>query len=164
MRYRKEWLKLLLEIEKGIRQTNRDLELIGRDELQVIRQQWLKDPNEPDWVDSLPKIYREVYPDDTIEWIKNDAGAFTEPDAAILNALEAEKGVPAVLIMKLIDAELSFSGLTRRKGILGELQRILEQDWGSLDEALERRSTPSSDDMYKAAFESLKAEYDDLLQ
>lgn len=164
MKYRKEWLKLLLEIEKGIRQTDHDLELIGRDELQVIRQQWLKDPNEPDWVDALPKIYSEVYPDHAIEWIKNDAGAFTAPDAAILNDLEVEQGVPAVLIMKLIDAELSFSGLSRRKGILSELQRILEQDWGALDEALERRATPSTHDTYKIAFDSLKAEFDGLLQ
>ncbi|UZE31147.1 DNA phosphorothioation system sulfurtransferase DndC [Pseudomonas asplenii] len=164
MRYRKEWLKLLLEIEKNIRQGGNNLELIGRDELQVIRQQWLKDPNEPDWIDALPKIYNEIYPNDPIEWIKNDAGAFTAPDAAILNALEAEQGVPAVLIMKLIDAELSFSGLSRRKGILNELQRILEQDWGGLDDALERRSTPSTHDTYKTAFDSLKAEFDGLLQ
>nr|GEY10450.1 hypothetical protein [Tanacetum cinerariifolium] len=60
MKYRREWLKLLLEIEKGIRETDREIELIGRDELQVIRQQWLKDPNEPDWIDSLPKIYGEI--------------------------------------------------------------------------------------------------------
>lgn len=164
MKYRKEWLKLLLEIEKGIRETDRDIELIGRDELQVIRQQWLKDPNEPDWIDSLPKIYAEVYPTDAVEWIKNDAGAFTEPDAAILSALEQEHGVPAVLIMKLIDTELSFSGLSRRKGILEELQKILEQDWGGLDEAMERRAVPKVNDTYKTAFESLKAEIDGLLQ
>lgn len=164
MEYRKEWLKLLLEIEKGIRQSGNDIELIGRDELQAIRQQWLKDPNEPDWVDALPKIYSEVYPDDAIEWVKNDAGVFTAPDAAILQALEAERGVPAVLIMKLIDAEQSFSGLSRRKGILAELQRVLEQDWGGLDEALERRAAPSTHNTHKTAFDSLKAEFDGLLK
>ncbi|WP_122605670.1 DNA phosphorothioation system sulfurtransferase DndC [Pseudomonas viridiflava] len=164
MKYRKEWLQLLLEIEKGIRETDRELELIGRDELQIIRQQWLKDPNEPDWVDSLPKIYAAVYPDDCIEWIKNDAGSFTEPDAKILGALEEEKGLPAVLIMRLIDAELSFSGLSRRKGILDELQKILEQDWGELDEALERHSVSRNQDTHKSAFESLKSELDGLLQ
>lgn len=164
LHYRKEWLKLLLTIESGIRQSGHNIELIGRDELQLIRQQWLLDPNEPDWVDMLPKIYAEVYPDDPIEWIKNDAGAFTAPDAEILQALEAESGVPAVLIMKLIDAELSFSGLSRRKGILEALQKVLEQDWDGLDEALERRATPPSHDMYKTAFNALKAEFDGLLQ
>ncbi|MCS8830511.1 DNA phosphorothioation system sulfurtransferase DndC, partial [Pseudomonas aeruginosa] len=126
-----------LHIEKGIRAGGHDIDLIGRDELQVIRQQWLKDPNEPDWLDSLPKIYSEVYPEDHIDWIKNDAGAFTEPDAVILAELERTKGVPAALIMKLIDSELSFSGLSRRKGILDDLQRVLEQDWGGLEAALE---------------------------
>lgn len=162
--YRKEWLKTLLEIERKIRDAGRDIELIGRDELQVIRQQWLKDPNEPDWVDSLPRIYASVYPEDQIEWIKNDAGAFTAPDAEILNLLEHEKGVPAVLIMKLIDTELSFSGLSRRKGILDELQKLLDRDWGGLEEALERHSHPRSSDTYKVAFESLKAEIDGLLK
>jgi len=162
--YRKEWLKTLLEIERKIRDAGRDIELIGRDELQVIRQQWLKDPNEPDWVDSLPRIYASVYPEDQIEWIKNDAGAFTAPDAEILNLLEHEKGVPAVLIMKLIDTELSFSGLSRRKGILDELQKLLDRDWGGLEEALERHSHPRNSDTYKVAFESLKAEIDGLLK
>ncbi|HBP5396507.1 TPA: DNA phosphorothioation system sulfurtransferase DndC [Pseudomonas aeruginosa] len=164
MKYRKEWLRALLEIERTIRDGGRDLELIGRDELQVIRQQWLKDPNEPDWIDSLPKIYSEVYPHDQIEWIRNDAGAFTAPDAEILGSLELEQGVPAALIMKLIDAELSFSGLSRRKGILDELQKVLEQDWGGLDEALERHSSPRHSDAYKVAFESLKSEVDGLLK
>lgn len=164
MKYRKEWLKLLLEIEKGIREQEHDLELIGRDELQIIRQQWLKDPNEPDWLDSLPKIYAEVYPDNHIDWIKNDAGAFTAPDAAILSALEIEHGVPAELIMKLIDTELSYSGLSRRKGILDQLQKVLEQDWGGLDEALARRSSVTVDETYRTAFDEFKAEFDGLFQ
>ncbi|MNG33985.1 hypothetical protein D3C84_1203610 [compost metagenome] len=66
--------------------------------------------------------------------------------------------------MKLIDTELSFSGLSRRKGILDELQKVLEQDWGGLDEAMERRAVPKVTDTYKTAFESLKADIDGLLQ
>lgn len=164
MKYRRHWLRLLLETEKGIREGNREIELVGRDELQQIRQQWLRDPNEPDWTDSLPKIYAEVYPHDSVEWIKNDAGAFTEPDAAILTTLESEQGVSAVMVMKLIDTELSFSGLSRRKGILDELQKVLEQDWGGLDEAMERRALPIIHDTYKTAFDKIKAEIDGLLQ
>ncbi|HCF2623342.1 DNA phosphorothioation system sulfurtransferase DndC [Pseudomonas aeruginosa] len=164
MNYRKSWLKELLHIEKGIRAGGHDIDLIGRDELQVIRQQWLKDPNEPDWLDSLPKIYSEVYPEDHIEWIKNDAGAFTEPDAVILAELERTKGVPAALIMKLIDSELSFSGLSRRKGILDDLQRVLEQDWGGLEAALERHSSPLEQDVYRKEFEVLRREVEGLLQ
>lgn len=158
IKYRKAWLKELLEMERNLQAEGHNVELIGRDELQLVRQQWLKDPNEPDWLDSLPKIYSEVYPDTHIEWIKNDAGAFTEPDAKILQELEVEKGVPAALVMKLIDSELSYSGLSRRKGILDELQRVLEQEWGGLDEALERLSSSRGEQVYKKKFEALKAD------
>jgi len=54
--------------------------------------------------------------------------------------------------------------LSRRKGILDELQKLLDRDWGGLEEALERHSHPRSSDTYKVAFESLKAEIDGLLK
>ncbi len=164
MKYRQKWLKELLELEKNIRLGGRDIELIGRDELQAIRQQWLKDPNEPDWVDSLPRIFTEVYPDEQVEWVKNDAGAFTQPDAELLAELEHTKGVPAALVMRLIDSELSFSGLSRRKGILDDLQRVLEQDWGGLEEALTRHAEPHVRGSYRQAADAVRAEIEGLLQ
>jgi len=39
---------------------NTDINLSQKDELQQIRQLWLRDPNEPDWADSLPAIYRST--------------------------------------------------------------------------------------------------------
>jgi DNA sulfur modification protein DndC len=164
MKYRQKWLKELLELEKNIRLGGRHIELIGRDELQAIRQQWLKDPNEPDWVDSLPRIFTEVYPDEQVEWVKNDAGAFTQPDAELLAELERTRGVPAALVMRLIDSELSFSGLSRRKGILDDLQRVLEQDWGGLEEALTRHAEPDSRGSYRQAADAVRAEIEGLLQ
>lgn len=164
MKYRQAWLKTLLSLEKTMRQEGHDIELIGRDELQVIRQQWLKDPNEPDWLDSLPKLFQEVYPDEPLEWVKNDAGAFTEPDAEILGELEKTTGIPAALIMRLIDTELSFSGLAKRKGILDELQKVLEQEWGTLEEALERMAKPKADDYYRNQAACVRAEVEALLK
>ena len=61
MKYRQEWLKQLLEIEKSLKDNGHEFKLISIDELQAIRQQWLRDPNEPDWADSLPRIYSNVY-------------------------------------------------------------------------------------------------------
>ena len=54
-------------IERNLRQAGQEMTLVGRDELQAIRQHWLRDPNEPDWHDSLPAIYADVYPDDEID-------------------------------------------------------------------------------------------------
>lgn len=164
MKYRQSWLKELLQLEKTIRKDGRDIELIGRDELQAIRQQWLKDPNEPDWIDSLPRIFSEVYPDEQIDWVKNDAGAFTQPDAELLAELERTKGVPAALVMRLIDSELSFSGLSRRKGILDDLQRVLEQDWGELEEALSRHAEPHLRGSYRHAADAIRSEVEGLLR
>lgn len=134
MKYRQEWLRDLLLIEKEINEGGNEIELITRDELQVIRQQWLKDPNEPDWKDSLPRIFAEVYPDEEIEWIENDAGAFTEPDAELLAELEKEFDVPSELIIRLMEVQLSQSSLSRRRGVVADLEKILKQDWEDFEE------------------------------
>ncbi len=141
MKVRKEWLENLLKIEKDIRDSGREVELIQKDELQQIRQCWLRDPNEPDWADSLPAIYRSVY-DADLNWIVNDAGAFTEPDALLLREIENESGAPAEMVMKLIDIELAMTGLSRRTGILGKIETVLKQDWGTLEEINQRKLNP----------------------
>lgn len=139
MRVRQEFLKELLEIEKEIRSSGRDIELITRPELHEIRKEWLRDPNEPDWEDSLPAIYRDVYgAENDLDWIENDAGAFTKLDASVLEELAVKHNVPAALIRKLIEAELQVSGLGRRKGILQTLEQILRQDWEELEAVNQR--------------------------
>lgn len=164
MKQRQAWVKELLTIEKQLRDDGHDVELIKVDELQAIRQQWLRDPNEPDWADNLPRIYEEVYPDHSVEWIENDAGAFTEPDAILLNELGEKHGVPAELIMKLIEAELSVSGLGRRKGISNKLVSILKQDWESLEAINERNSEAEKHDIWKEKLEDLKSRYEEVLR
>jgi DNA sulfur modification protein DndC len=74
------------------------------------------DPNEPDWADTLPKIYREVYGVD-LDWADQDAGAFTQADADLLKELQSEYEVPYELAMKLIELEMSMDGLSRRNGL-----------------------------------------------
>lgn len=157
MKYRQEWLKDLLSVEAKIRRDGNPIELIGRDELQVIRQEWLQDPNEPDWEDSLPRIFAEVYPDEQVDWIKNDAGAFTEPDAMLLQELEAKYAVPAALVMRLIDTELSYAGLAKRKGILDELEGVLGQDWEALEEIHQRKQSVVTADDFVAEAEAIRA-------
>jgi DNA sulfur modification protein DndC len=137
---RKEFLKELLEIEKEINDAGREIELITRPELHVIRREWLRDPNEPDWEDSLPAIYRAVYGED-LSWVEDDAGAFTKADSSILAELCETYGVPVALVRKLLEAELQVSGLGSRRGILDKLESILQRDWETLEVVNERNES-----------------------
>ena len=161
MSVRKKWLQSLLEIEKNICDSGRKIELIQKDELQQIRQLWLRDPNEPDWADSLPGIYELVY-GERLNWIENDAGAFTEPDAKLLQEIEAEYGAPAEMVMKLIDIELAMTGLGRRTGILNKIEAVLKQDWGTLEDINKRKLSPDRQNLYKDKLDKLKQRYEDL--
>jgi len=129
MSQRQEWLKELLTIEKNLNEKGIKITLIQPEELYAIRREWMFDPNEPDWTDSLPKIYREVYGTD-LDWADQDAGAFTQADADLLKELESEHEVPYELAMKLIELELSMDGLSRRKGLYNKMSTLLNRDWG----------------------------------
>ena len=136
MRYRREWLERLLGLQRDLRDTGHDLELITEDELHRIRREWLIDPNEPDWEDQLPAIYRRVF-DADLDWVRNDAGAFTQPDADLLDELEGKYGVSGTLIRKLLDLEVSMDGLAKRRGMTDRIHSILNEDWESLETVLE---------------------------
>lgn len=136
--YRKKWLKELLEMEKKFNQEGHKIQLITEPELHAIRQQWLIDPNEPDWSDSLPKIYREVYHRD-LNWIIDDQSQFDESDAQLLKQLAPEYDVEAEMIMKLIELEVSLEGINRRQGIFNKIENILKQDWGENLEEIEKK-------------------------
>lgn len=140
--YRKELLAKLLKIQKKIQKQDPNLELITVDELEEIRNAWIYDPNEPDWDDSVPKIYREALGKDH-EWAESDAGAFTKLDADLLAELEAKHKVPAALIMKLIELELSMDGFSKRSFIFDRLGHILNQDWGALEEIMQKHQVAS---------------------
>lgn len=133
------FVRRLLQIEKGLKKQGHDLELITRPELHMIRREWLRDPNEPDWEDSLPIIYRDVYGED-LDWIENDAGAFTRADSNTLESLSDAYGVPSALIRKMLEAELEVSGLGNRRGILNRLESILQRDWEELSVVNERNT------------------------
>ncbi|BAN34916.1 hypothetical protein SCD_n01080 [Sulfuricella denitrificans skB26] len=133
--FRKELLKDLLEAQKLVQQTDPDIQLITKEELEEIRKKWVQDPNEPDWEDSLPSIYREIIGKD-LDWATSDAGAFTKLDADLLAELEDKHKVPAALIMKLIELELSMDGLSKRSAIFDRIGTILKQDWGTFEEIM----------------------------
>jgi putative sulfurtransferase DndC len=161
MKYRQEWLRELLTIERSLSEQGHPIQLISELELHAIRNEWKKDPNEPDWTDSLPALYREVYGRD-LEWIEDDAGTFTKPDADLLDELGASRGIPAELLMKLLELELAMDGLSKRNRIFDRIHDILKQDWGTLDEINKRNASFASDTDFDERILMLRDEYEGL--
>ncbi|MBC8951208.1 DNA phosphorothioation system sulfurtransferase DndC [Xenorhabdus sp. TS4] len=139
LRYRQVWLKQLLEIERELNQQGRQITLITEPELHTIRQEWLKDPNEPDWNDTLPDIYRSVYGRD-LNWITDDQSRFDSSDAELLAQITQGFDVEPEMVMKLVELEISMEGLSRRQGIFDKIGTILKQDWGSLEQIEQKQS------------------------
>ncbi|MXZ45328.1 MAG: DNA phosphorothioation system sulfurtransferase DndC [Gammaproteobacteria bacterium] len=137
MHYRRDWLEQLLRIQKKFNESGRDLELIRDDELHLIRKEWINDPNEPDHEDHLPKIYREVFGED-LNWVQSDAASTNRFDFDLIESLAEEYQVPKVLVHKLLDIEISLEGLAQRRGLLRDIDKTLNQDWGSIEDILEK--------------------------
>lgn len=135
MRYRRRWLEHLLGLQRDLAAAGRNIELVSEDELHRIRREWLNDPNEPDWEDHLPAIYRRVFGND-LDWIPSDAGAFTRPDADLLDDLGGSHGVPSTLVRKLMDLEVSMDGLAKRRGMTDRIHSILTEEWRPLEAVL----------------------------
>lgn len=135
--FRQQFLKELLETQHQLSETKNAVELITVPELHVIRHEWLNDPNEPDWEDSLPQIFNDVFGYD-LDWSVDDTNQFSHEEAKLINALSPKYDVAPQMIKKLIDLETSMSGLSRRTGIFNKIGRIVQQDWESAEEIIEK--------------------------
>ncbi|MFS1873321.1 DNA phosphorothioation system sulfurtransferase DndC [Enterovibrio norvegicus] len=155
LKYRKQWIRELLELDKQYKSEGREIELITVPELHAIRQEWIHDPNEPDWDDSLPQIFREVYGYD-LDWIYDDNASFGKDDAQLIQELCEDFDVEPEMIMKLIELEMSMEGLSRRSGISNKIASLLKRDWGSLEEIKQKHASLQS----KAAYDVHQLEID----
>lgn len=138
LEFRQKWLRQLLEMEKELNVQGREIQLITEPELHAIRQEWLIDPNEPDWSDSLPRIYQEVT-GKTLDWIQNDNDNFGQVEEEILEHLCSTQGIDVNMVKKLIEVEQQMDGLHRRVGIFDKLGSILRKDWVASVEELKER-------------------------
>lgn len=160
LKYRQQWLKTLLETERDLNAQGLSITLITPPELHAIRQEWLTDPNEPDWNDSLPGIYREVYQKD-LDWVVDDQSRFDASDAELLAQIAQEFDVEPEMVMKLIELEISMEGLSRRQGIFEKVSTILKQDWGSLEEIQQQQAMlqkRNERDIHQKEIEKLEGE------
>ena len=135
LKYRKLAIRLLLRIQKKFTDENRKVELITVPELHAVRHEWLNDPNEPDWDDSLPKIVFEEL-GMQLDWSVDDTNQFGQTEGELLNLLAPKHGISPQMLKKLIDLETSMSGLVRRNGIFTKIGNLIQQDWESAEEII----------------------------
>ena len=135
LKYRKMAMTLLLRMQKQLSAKQKDLELITVPELHAVRHEWLNDPNEPDWDDSLPKIvFAELGL--TLDWSVDDTNQFGNAEGELLNEIAPKHGVSPQMLKKLIDLETSMSGLVRRSGIFSKIGKLIQQDWESANDII----------------------------
>ncbi|MEE4078456.1 DNA phosphorothioation system sulfurtransferase DndC [Pseudomonas viridiflava] len=160
MKYRKSWLRELLNLDKRLNDEGHTISLITEPELHAIRQQWLRDPNEPDWADELPSIFFEVY-GKNLDWIIDDQSQFDQHDSALLKEVSDLNFSFSEMLMKLIELEVSMEGLSRRQGIFEKIESVLSKDWGSLEKIQESQSQLQKrheKDIHKTEIEQIERE------
>lgn len=161
MKYRQQWLGDLLQIQKKVDEQGHTHIAITDEELVQIRREWLTDPVEPDWSDSLPKIVAEFYPEKMYLFPSRDIGAFGETELKVVKQMADAEQISPVLLKKIIDAEVEVSGLGNRRGIRKKIESILRQAWDDLDSAMEKTVDHK---LEVEAFKDIRAELEKTLQ
>ena len=130
LEFRKELLQQLLENQKLINASNPGdhYELITHGELEQIRLEWRQDPNEPDWDDSVPSIYRTAMGED-LAWATSDDFILSGEESYLIKSLCADHELPRQLFMKLMELEVSYEGYARRSNLQTEMSDLLTRDW-----------------------------------
>jgi DNA sulfur modification protein DndC len=105
--------------------------LIYPEELHEIRRLWLTERG--DWEDSVPKIYSEAT-GQTLNWIKDDTGAFGSNEMILLHEICTKYDVPHSFVQKLLDAELQTQGMNKRSSIFKRIDHILAEEWREEDD------------------------------
>lgn len=162
MEIRHALLRRLLEAQREVAKLNPESQtvLITKDELEEIRRCWRNDPNEPDWSDAVPSIFREVM-DTNLDWVGNDQGTFGNLETVILADAENEFGVPKELVMKLIETELMQEGIGKRSDLFKRFDEVLGQDWDEVSTLLKKhRDKESRVTEYDRLEETLHAQYE----
>lgn len=132
-------LRKLLETQKQVAReapTGDAPILIHEAELHEIRRLWRTERG--DWPDSVPRIVRETLGLD-LDWVSEDAVAFTADDGELLDAICTANDVPTGLVMKLLDIERAAHGLKRRHAVHTRIEDAFRLEWRDLDTLVTER-------------------------
>lgn len=131
LEFSKEMLRRLLTTQLTVQQYDPEFRLISQEELKEIRRLWLTERQ--DWEDSIPKIYDQIT-GESLDWEYNDVSMPGELELELLQQFAQTHAVPVKLVQKLIDAEWQYYGMRRRGLIHKTIEKILKEDWRSLEE------------------------------
>lgn len=131
--YREKWLEKLLSIQMNIKEEGpedfKDLELIRIPELQAIRRIWVFEKHEFD--DAVPRIYEEVTGKafEDPDWICAESFGKEEWDILenVCRELYGDQELAFEMMYSLIDVESNASRMNQRKGIINDLEKVIEK-------------------------------------
>ena len=139
----REFLEKLLTAQERVRKEGPDprMTLVGEDEIHEIQRLWRAERG--DWKNSAYAIYHRVC-GKKLEPPPDDAGRFGGAEQEMLERICSRRGVPPLLVSKLLDAEREFSGMARHSRIHDRLEQILSEEWredlSEIVQDLERRA------------------------
>ena len=138
--WREELLRKVLETQNTVRQTApahlQAIELISQEELTEIRRIWREEKHEFD--DALPRIYRQItgqiFPDPLPTAAQP---SHLGPDEwSLLTELCAHDPMHLELVTKLLHTEHQYQRLSRRSGILKDLEKCFDTSARTKDQAI----------------------------
>lgn len=152
---REHFLRRLLEVEKYVQTCGpeelKEHPLIRHDELCRIRQIWLNEKHE--FIDSLPKIYREVTGKEFIDFNTVTNRYFGDQEWLILEKTCKEEfpkeELLHIMCSSLLDVESQYSLMTSRRGVNQELEKIVRTCFYTNEEDAEqfiKQYHPNEDD------------------
>jgi len=137
---RAEWLRKLLATQRVVQELAPPgvgrIELIQLDELEEIRRIWVVDKHEIE--DLLPTIYEEELGEPYPGRALDDESIFDGDSLALLRSL-CGGDMEYEMLRNLLDVELRFRAMAKRKNLFGELERVVESCfYDSEEDALAR--------------------------
>lgn len=129
----KELLKTEVAFNQLLKEANKNqftieceqyYELISREELEFIRNQWIENG---DWEDTLPQIYEEIVGKPFYSGYVNQP-FLSNSDYTILENICAEKKVDLDVLKSLITLENKYLGVKQRNDIYNRIDKILNRD------------------------------------
>ena len=136
------FLERLLAAQERVRRDGPDpgIVLIGDDEVHEIQRIWRAERG--DWRDTAYRTY-ESATGRALAAPGEDMGGPGAAEQEVLEEVCAGRGVPALLVSKLLNAEHESRGMARRSGVYRRINAVLSEEWredmGEVIGDLERR-------------------------
>ena len=128
MEFCTRFLEKLLGAQERVRREGPDprMSLILEEEIHEIQRIWRAERG--DWRNTAYRIYREAT-GVALEPPPEDMGAFGPVEQEVLESICARRGVPPLLVSKLLNAEHEFQGMARHSRIHRRIDSVLAEEW-----------------------------------